>query len=130
MITTRRCLGIITLLVAAVSGQTAILECAASSERNGRVTLTFRAGVAAGMVVGRATLLVHLRQGGPPPKQVRVNGRPAAVKPLEQGWISVPVRGQDAFKPLVLEGAMIDGPAAPGFAPYLAVEGPPHPKAK
>ncbi len=119
-----------TLLAAAVSGQTAILECAASSERNGRVTLAFRAGVAAGMDVARATLLVHLRQSGPPPKRVKVNGRAAAVTALEQGWISVPVRRQDALKPLVVEGAMIDGPAAPGFAPHLAVEGPQQPKAK
>ena len=130
MMTVRRCFGIMTLLVAAVSGQTAILECAASSEKGGRITLTFRAGVAAGMEVARATLLMHLRQSAPAPKRVRVNGRAAVVTSLEQGWISVPVQGRDALKPLVVEGAMIDGPAAPGFAPYLAVEGAQQPKAK
>jgi hypothetical protein len=119
-----------TLLAASMSGQTAILECATSSEKGGRVTLTFRAGVAEGMDVARATLLAHLRQNSPAPKRLKVNGRWAAVKTLEQGWISVTVRGRDALKPLVLEGGMIDGPAAPGFAPYLAVEGAQQPKAK
>ena len=119
-----------TVLVAAASGQTAILECAASSEKGGRITLTFRTGVAAGMEVARAALLAHLRQSGAAPKKLKVNGRAAVVTALEQGWISVPVQGRDALKPLVLEGAMIDGPAAPGFAPYLAVEGPQQPKAK
>jgi hypothetical protein len=119
-----------TLLAASASGQTAILECAAASEKGGRVTLTFRAGVAAGMDVARATLLVHPRQSAPAPKRVKVNGRPAAVTTLEQGWISVAVRGRDALKPLVVEGAVIDGPSAPGFAPYLVVEGPQQPKTK
>ena len=125
MVTVCRCLGIITLLATWSVGQTAILECAGSAEKNGKVTLTFRTGIAGGMKVARATLLAHLRQGGPAPKRVVVNGRKVAVTELEQGWISLAVRGSDALKPVVLEGASIDGPAAPGFAPYLALEGPP-----
>ncbi len=112
-----------TLLAASAGAQTVILECAASTGKGGQVRLTFRTAVAAGMEVAQATLLVHLRQAGPAPKRVKLNGRAAAVTGLEQGWISVAVPGKDSLKPLVLEGAVIDGPAAPGFAPYLAVEG-------
>ena len=112
-----------TLLVVSAGAQTAILECAGSSEKGGRITLTFRTAIVAQMEVAHATLLVHLRQAAPAPKRVKVNGRAAAAAKLEQGWISVAVPGNEALKPLVVEGALFDGPAAPGFAPYLAVEG-------
>ena len=107
-----------------------MLECSGASELNGRVTLTFRTGVAAGMDVARATLLAHSRQTGPVPKRVKLNGKTATVTVLEQGWISVAVRTRDAMKPLVVEGAVFDLPATPGFAPYLALEGPRASKAK
>lgn len=76
------------------------------------------------MDVARATLLLHLRQSAPTPRRVKVNGRAAPFTILEQGWISVAVPGRTALRPLVVEGAAFDGPTAPGFAPYLAVEGP------
>jgi len=113
-----------TLLAAWAGAQTAVLECAAASSHGGRATLTFRTGVVAGMDVARSTLLLHLRQAAPAPKRIKVNGRATPVTVLEQGWISVVVPGREALRPLVVEGAAFDGPAAPGLAPYLAVEGP------
>jgi len=129
LVIVRRCIGIMALLVAFAGAQTAILECTCASEKGGRLALTFRAGVAAGMDVTKGTLLVHSRQAGPPPKLINVNGRAAPVTMLEQGWFSVAVSGREALKPLV-EGALFDGPTAPGFAPYLVVAGPPKPKAQ
>lgn len=136
MLTSRRAWlgGALGLVPAPLSGQVAILESVAGSERGGVWRLRFRTGPAARMKAARATLLLHLAAGTAPGSLEVLKPMKGRIPVAQQrdGWVTAPLEprcaqrliDRDEWLEFRAEGSVqFHLPSHTGFAPYLVAEG-------
>lgn len=135
----------------ALAASTAVLECTASATVERALLAGFRTSVTRGWKVEKASLLLHVKEGGArssvklalftgawserePPARLPAGMKwtEATTEKQPEGWlvIAIPLRVTQALlsgaaSGLLIEGSgfVADGRQRPQFAPYLIVEG-------